>query len=308
MSRLARSGLPALLRRLQMSQTQVFYFVEGISSDLHIYDAVCRAGETGRIASHRVWRSNRISGSGGKAPMLAFYDYLRRSGRLHSQLGSRRTAVGFFMDKDIDDLRRSKRRSPHVIYTRSYDIEGHLYENCSIRAVVANCGDVTDAVAGRIVGQNRWCQTTAERWRPWLELCILSDRLHLSCGCGYGRPSAVNNPPYGPADQTEVTLMWSRVTQNARNHGHTAGYIQAQREAVARVVQKRFNDERHGELFKGKWYSVVLAKLIVDSARSPVTQLSQSTVLAATKANVDYGGKWSAPLRRAARRIAWMVR
>ena len=128
---------------MQLSTNNLFVFVEGWS-DRYFYDTLAESRCTPVGLSHRVSTAQEISTrSVGKSGLLEFFEYLRRRGRLLSELQGKKTAIMFCFDKDVDDFRRVTKRSLHVFYTEHYDIENHLCIH----------GNILSAAAGRCPGR-----------------------------------------------------------------------------------------------------------------------------------------------------------
>jgi hypothetical protein len=126
MSRLTHS-LAGYRRAMQMSRTQIFAFVEG-QTDPYFYDKICEAVCQPSTVSYEIRRAQELpGGTGGKVALLALYDYLRRMSSLLDNFKGKTTGVLIFLDKDVDDLLRIQRRSEHIVYTKYYDLENHLF-------------------------------------------------------------------------------------------------------------------------------------------------------------------------------------
>jgi hypothetical protein len=139
MTRLAHS-FSAYLRYMQMSSRPLFVFVEGKRTDPHFYGEICGSVCRTSEISYRICRSRELAnGHGGKQTLISFFEYLRRKCALVHAFKGKSTGVLFFLDKDVDDLLRTQRRSPHVVYTRYYDVENHIFREADlIRAAAAS--------------------------------------------------------------------------------------------------------------------------------------------------------------------------
>ena len=76
---------------------------------------------------YEIFIARQLPGStGGKQALLNFFAFLRRSKALVSSLGGQRACI-FFLDKDVDDLQRKKKRSQHTVYTEHYDVQNYIF-------------------------------------------------------------------------------------------------------------------------------------------------------------------------------------
>jgi hypothetical protein len=86
-----------------------------------------------------IFRIEDITGTGGKKGLAILHDYFRERKILLGSFKGKTICCVFFMDKDVDDLRRRLIRSNHVFYTALYDLEGHIYRDSNLRRAVAAC-------------------------------------------------------------------------------------------------------------------------------------------------------------------------
>ncbi|MDP3260716.1 MAG: hypothetical protein Q8M34_09050, partial [Thermodesulfovibrionales bacterium] len=108
----SRSGY---LRYMQMSKASLFALCEGKDLDPFFYGQICKCVCAQRGTIYEICKASELPPhAGGKTTLIEFYDYLRRKGCLVSTLGGKITRVVLFLDKDIDDLTKSRRRSAHV--------------------------------------------------------------------------------------------------------------------------------------------------------------------------------------------------
>jgi hypothetical protein len=113
-------------------------------------------------------------GAGGKSALIAFYRYARAKAKLFSVLGRKPTTLVFFLDKDVDDLRGTRCRSPHVVYTAYYDVQNHLFRHGDFIRAVSSAVFMDQGELERHPDfGSRWCQRVAHRWREWIVLCLL---------------------------------------------------------------------------------------------------------------------------------------
>ncbi|MCA9769718.1 MAG: DUF4435 domain-containing protein [Gemmatimonadetes bacterium] len=272
--------------------------VEG-KTDRYFYNKVlapvCRA----EGVSHAVRIARELpQQAGGKATLLAYYRYLRRKGSLVSDLGGKRTLIVIVLDKDVDDLCRRRMKSDHVVYTEYYDVENYLYRHGDlVEAAAAASGLTADEVDSMLGDDVAWRLQVQQNWRDWLCVCVFSATRRLRRGGNYGViPSPVNTPPRGAVDpaklQARLTLMEAEHNRGARSFRRAWRRVQA---AVDEMLARGEADR----VFKGKWYSWILAQDLVALADSREAHLhSLETRLPHHLAqSIPSDAAWAAPLR-----------
>ena len=162
MTRLRHSD-GGFLRLAQMSGANVTLITEG-RLDRLFFSAIADKAVGARSHITFCVRSAReiSSEGGGKLAVLKYYDFLRRKKALSSELDGRRTLFVLCLDKDLDDLTRHMRRSPHILYTDMFDVESYVFRygdlplGCSIttatdEATIVNALDPISGWAVRAV-------------------------------------------------------------------------------------------------------------------------------------------------------------
>src|SRR5205814_5122732 len=120
------------------------------------------------ISYQSVTAAELPEGAGGKDALLKFHRFLKDAGKLISDLKGKKTAVVFFLDKDIDDLLRTIENSPHIIYTAQYDVEGHIFEKGDfVKSAAALAGLNESEVRAAIGDPSLWRELCAKRWMEW---------------------------------------------------------------------------------------------------------------------------------------------
>jgi hypothetical protein len=289
---------------MQMSSTQLFVFVEGKQLDPFFYASVCQT-VSDAASRYEICRAVDLSGTGGgKAVLLTFFVYLRSKGQLISLFKGKRTAAIFFVDKDLDDVRRTRKRSAHVVYTTYYDVENHIFEHGDLIRGAASAASVDPALLLPVLSDARvWCQRSARRWREWLVLCLCVSEMQVSCQATYRVPSRVQMRPCGPTNQSAHTRL---VSDAASKAGVSTREFQKRLDIVARRVDRILSNSDHHRIFKGKWFASILADEIhqtmggrpYDSSALP-GRLTR--VIAAT---LDFDQPWAAHFREPVANVA----
>lgn len=251
----------AFIRSMQMSRAELHVFVEGRDLDPYVYGMVLEDACAGQ-GGYRLIRADEIPGETktGKGGLLSYYDKLRRRKELARGSAGLRYSVLFILDKDIDDLLRRRRRSPHVIYTPTYDVEGLVFVNCDLRrALAAVCCLAPNQVEDFMPHPDAWIERVMEYWRDWVELCVFARRANVRGVSNFGVDSQVNVPITGPSDPVLVATY-------RRKLGGSTGLNQVELEKKFRwargVVEARYSSGKAPEVFKGKWFQPILDQLV----------------------------------------------
>jgi hypothetical protein len=242
---------------MQMSQTTLFAFVEGKQSDPFVFGMICSSVCDAKNVSYKICKASEVANtSGGKTALLSFHDYLRRRKALKSVLGAKTTHGIFFMDKDIDDLLRRRRRSQHVIYTRHYDVQNDIFLNGRLLQAVAAAASIDPAVLTPLLADARgWCRRAAELWKDWVVLCVVAAYQHINHQCNYRVISQVQCDRTGAPDPAKVAQM--KTTMLAKSGADGVTFERTFR-AIERRIHRMYNEGSQDRVFKGKWYASLL--------------------------------------------------
>ncbi|MGO4478051.1 DUF4435 domain-containing protein [Massilia sp. 2TAF26] len=252
MSRLVHSSA-AYLRTLQISKAQLFVFVEdGLQKRFH--DRVI-ANELKKSVKYEVRAAKELpNGIGGKIGIIDLYKKLRKGASLQGEKFGKKFSCFFFLDKDVDDLNGKRLRSPHVLYTPTYDIEGLLLQCGDLAKAVADALGTAEAEAEVWLGQN-FIQFNVEQWKEWTALCIISQLKKKNTGATFARPSAINCGPNGTVSATQLNQMKSAL-KNAL--GFTSEKFEALYSRYLKTVIRDIGKGQPLAHFKGKWFSNIL--------------------------------------------------
>jgi len=264
MSRLTHSS-GGFARSLQMSSARFFAFVEG-GLDRPFFDRLI-AGVCGpRAIKHQVIAVREIPGSaGGKIALLSLFRQFRSSGRLLSTAFGKAMVCAFFADKDTDDFSRTQLRSAHLFYTKTYDLEAHLFSCGDLqRALADSCGLTLQQAKAIIPSQNGWLVDVATKWKDWTILCLISQTKRVNCGCTYDRASAVNINPLGPTDVAALESFKSKLSPllGLSRHDFDSLFLKVERRLTVAL-----NSGQPLRYFKGKWLLHVLQRQLETSNR-----------------------------------------
>jgi len=292
---------------MQVSSTQLFVFVEGKSCDSYFYSQACAAA-VGDVVDYKMVTADTLPGNwGGKSSLIGFFELLRTRNALVTTLGGPRTASLFFLDKDLDDISRTRKRSRHVVYTRYYDVENYVYEYGDLARGAACAASVDPRTLRANIGDSAsWCRRMAANWKDWIALCMRMQASGIQCEANFRRPSPLQSRPCGPVEPAE----YSRVTrQIARRAGVPVSQLR-QDVAETRVkVDRYFTRNDHHKIFKGKWFAGILA----DEVRRILQGVSfcsgglESRITHCVALTLDFTQSWAEHFRTAILDVAALI-
>lgn len=302
MSRLQYS-LSAYRRRMQMSQTVLFIFIEGYM-DRYVYDKIVDSECKGSDIDYKIVTDKELQiNAVGKQALLKFFIYLRRRASLIDRFKGKTTLSVFFLDKDVDDFLRIKRRSEHVVYTETYELENYLFMYGDLtEAAAASALLETDTIRDDLGSYNEWRKRAAATWIEWIKLCLFSHTRKINSFCNYGHSrSPINDEVYGSLNTNKYTELLSTLK---RQSGLPLDRFKRSFTRLSKVVDRMYSDGQHDFIFKGKWYSCFLAEDIrrIASSRSFDSQRLKKRLLSSLALTLNTDDDWAehfkAPIRR----------
>ena len=200
------SNFKAYLRYMQASRHQLFAFVEG-PSDPFFYDRVCAAASNGTGLSYQIATAAELpGGTGGKPGLLNFHGELATRKKLFHAFKGKAIGVMFFFDKDVDDLLHKQVRSRYVVYTECFDVEGQAFRYGRLKDASAAAAFLESSWLDALLADGAaWLVSAAQRWKEWVQLCLLCAMRNIPCACTFRRPSPIND------DQTPLQIPESSV-------------------------------------------------------------------------------------------------
>jgi len=294
----------AFRRLLQMSSPRVFVLVEGRNIDGYFYGSVSRPLCDSRGLECEVVYADRVAGGGGKQSLLSLYAHLAETHSLRIEAPGGTTFCFFFLDKDVDDILHLLVKSPHVIYTPTYNVENLIFMHGQPAAAAAAASAEDPALLrARIPDDSRWRELAASRWKDFVSLCLLSSKLGINCDCNYGNSaSPLNAPPDSPTDERALE---ARLQAASRGLGIDIRIVKRKFEASRRIVERCYAGRRYDLVFNGKWYFHLL-EFEVQRATGDVRagrHALRNSVEAALLTGLDFAAPWVEHFRQPMRNI-----
>lgn len=304
MSRLLHS-FAGYLRYMQMSRCTLFVFVESPDIDRYFYsmlvDPVCRRQEI----TYQIVAAEELSdGDGGKQILLGFFEYLKRRSSLVDRFWSKTTLSVFFLDKDVDDYRRAKRRSAHVIYTETYEVENYLFMFGDLCQAVGASGSLDVASVHTGIGSySQWRKHAATNWKDWVKLCLFLTARNVESSCNYGRyMSPINQGCYGALLTDQYTHKLAAIQSQS---GMPLDQFKRSFKRLSRRVERLYQTDRYDTIFKGKWYTPFMLEdmnRIAGSRRYNRTGIRER-LLGCLVSSLDFGNAWAEVFREPLRQL-----
>lgn len=271
MTRLTHSS-GGFVRSLQMSSARVFAFVEG-RLDRPFFDRLLSQVCNSTAIGYRVFAMKELpGGTGGKSSLISTFQSFRKNGLLACTAFGKSMICMFLADKDSDDFTRKQLRSPHLLYSPTYDLEGHLFSCGDLtRALADASGITTDQARALVPDPSAWLQSAAIHWKDWIALCLVSQSRGVNCGCTYDRTSQVNPDPLAPPDSTQVAAFKSRL---AAMLAISQNDLEAEFVTASRRVDRSISDGQPLRFFKGKWLNHLIQRHLESKPRIPDALIS----------------------------------
>jgi hypothetical protein len=264
MTRLTHSR-GGFIRSLQMSSARVFAFVEG-RLDRPFFDRLLsKICNPAAIGFQVIAMKELPGGTGGKSTLIQTFNDFGETGCLaHTAFGKTMTCV-FLADKDSDDFTGKQLSSPHLLYSPTYDLEGHLFSCGDLTRALADASGITMEQSKLLVPDaSNWIGGIVNHWRDWIALCLVSQSKGVNCGCTYDRISQVNPDPLAPPDAGQVAVYKSRLASALAINEND---LEAEFSAACQQIDRSIADGRPLRYFKGKWLSHLIQRYLESRPR-----------------------------------------
>ena len=287
---------------MRMSSSRVFVLVEGRDTDPFFYGELCRPVCNAQALAYEIVRADRVSAGGGKNNLVNLYEYLLSAESLVMQVRGSTSWCIFFFDKDIDDILRDLINSAHIVYTPYYCVENALFLHGDVVRAAASSSALDAArIQARLQESGAWRRDTAERWKEFVALCIISQKYKAPSSCHYGRDmSPLNVPPESATNAAELTASKALLQHRL---AMTAEQFDRKFRAAIRLVERIYRINAHDLVFSGKWYYEILMRQIHLAAdgQGYNRHALKNGLAASLCATMDFNAEWTehfrAPLR-----------
>jgi hypothetical protein len=271
MTRLTHSS-GGFIRSLQMSSARAFAFVEG-RLDRPFFDRILAQVCNPQNIGYRIFAMKELpGGTGGKSALISTFQQFRQDGLLACTAFGKSMACIFLADKDSDDFTRKRLRSQHLIYSPTYDLEGHLFSCGDLtRALADACGITSEQAKLLVPDTGFWLQSAATHWRDWIALCLVSQASSINCGCTFDRTSQVNPDPLAAPDAVQVQAFKVRL---ASALGISQNDLESLFLNAIRRVDQSIRSGQPLRYFKGKWLGHLIQRHLESKPRIPDALIS----------------------------------
>lgn len=283
MTRLVHSQ-GGFVRSIQMSSARLFAFVEGRLDRVFFDRLIKRALNTSGLR-HQVYAMKELpSTTGGKVAVIEMFLDFRKRGLLKFDAFGKSMVCMFFVDKDADDYTKKRRRSDHLVYSNTYDLEGHIGSCGDLhRALADACGVTHEQSLALVPSPSDFLEKVATQWTDWIALCLVSQKHSVNCGCTFDRVSQINAPPLSTPNTAQLEAF--KVAMSTRI-GIERDQFDNEFRTARRAVERSLTQNQPMKFFKGKWLAHVLQKHLesrpkpADANLNSVWDRVQSSLLA----------------------------
>jgi len=289
---------------MQLSHIDVFIFVEGKKTDPFFYGEVCSTVSRKTPFTHQISLARDITGSdGGKQVLINFFTYLRKKSALKMSRNGVKKAVIFYVDKDVDDILRIRKKSDHFIYSEFYDVHNHIFRNGDIVRGSATAASVDASLLSSALDEiDSWCKNAADRWKEWVKVCLFCKKHKVKGQSNYSATSPINKPSSGNINQKEYNKLLARLRKAT---GMSVSKFSKAYTSVSKKVDRMYYQGQHDRVFKGEWYAtllhndltILLSKQTYDS--HGLLKRLPSTIAA----TLDFQGSWADHFRKPLEKI-----
>jgi hypothetical protein len=234
--------------------------------------------------------------SGGKGALISYFEFLRRSSRLVSDLDGKRTVVLFLLDKDLDDVTHSRQKSEHVIYTTYFDVESYLFHHGDLVSACAAATMLEPEVFSALRNGETWTRRRAIAWRLWVTLCVFEVRFRCSAGGNYGIcPSPVHDPD---TDELRADAFEQRLALLQQRCGFSVARFAKLWKLATALIDRYYARGQSTKVFKGKWYAWLLARDVraIAAGRDADIDRLERRITQHLLQTLDFRADWAKPM------------
>jgi len=300
------SHSPSAMRRyIQMSQNQIFIFVEGRDLDPYVYGRICGPICKDAGKNYEIVISDRVLGTGGGKQILTLlFDELQANNSLIDRSAPDAKLAIFYLHKDVDDISGTLRVSGHIVYTAHYCLENHIFCEGDLPTSIAIAASIDEQIVRRRIPEpDAWRTRAARLWRDWIVLCLVAKELALPGPAGYAaNQSTINNPADTLVDTASLAAHISAMEACC---GISAADFRRRLANAEQLTDRALRLTEHDSIFKGKWYAKFALREMELAAGSVPFNVNgaKDRLMASLIATMDFSGQWAEhfrlPLRNA---------
>jgi hypothetical protein len=220
----------------------------------------------------------------------------------------RKSAMLFFVDKDIDDLRRTRKRSPHLVYTEYYEVENYIFKHGDLIGALSAVSLKSRRTVERAFPKpEEWHERAALLWAPWLKLCLAGCLLGAEGVCPYSSYSKVNGSE--PGMEVDPVAYSSVLTELQASSPYDAAEFAARFGRIETMVDELYVRGDQDTLFKGKWYVRLSSEDVRQSgiATGSALKALPHRMVAHMLQSLDFSEEWAGYFRDAVKATLALV-
>jgi len=246
----SKRSLEGLIKQIEISENNLFLFVEGKEIDPRFYDKVFDHLLFGLGVKYEIiLPSKYVDGYGGKDGLLKFHDELKYSGRLQYEFKKIKKSIIFILDKDVDDIINIKRCEPNIIYTRHYCAENYLILHNDIKTCIMNSCQIPKSEIGRL--KDNIIEEIRRGLKPWVVYCLAGKMKKMHACPGYG-----HQPPIG------FELSEKCIESTAIKCGMPESDVKLAFKVAGEIVDLNYSAGTPDVVIKGKWYFSMMETIV----------------------------------------------
>lgn len=279
-------------RALLMSSVAAYVFVEGDLDKAFVDRMMSNDASWQKVpVLLRLARELDPALGDGKLALLQLHTKLRQQKRL--EVGGRKRFL-FFLDKDIDDTLRIKRRCNHIVYTDFYNIENYIFRYSRLQRAAADAAYQQTASLVFLSDPVAWTKDASRVWASWVgfSLAVRKNKQSLP---NFGHVSMFHN-------KTTLVFEPQKQSEFQKLLAGKLGIPIVDVERICGVEERRFlnaiRHDRHDQYWNGKWYSHILVRQLRLNGLMAKTadKAFEDRLEASALAHLDFTGDWIRPL------------
>ena len=146
------------------------------------------------------------------------------------------------------------RKSKHIIYTNSYNVESEIFTNGDDAIALQNALSLGTNDARNLASDIQgWQDDLGDCWQEWVVCCIMAQGLQAACEVSPARSSQINDDLYGPVDSAKAASSLAMIKAKAKKT-NLAWWSPRLENAAKRAIK----NDGSSSLVNGKHFSAYL--------------------------------------------------